>query len=140
MNSIKLEIVIDAPVDIVWDVFNNPEHVVNWNYAADSWHCPNARADFKVGGEFAYEMAARDGSVSFDFGGVFDEITEHEKVIYTLGDGRRVEINFEELDRGTKLIETFETEDTNTQEQQRAGWQAILDNFKKYAEGLIISN
>ena len=83
-------------------------------------------------------MAAKDGSVSFEFAGVYDEIIEYEKVSYTLGDGRSVEINFEKSDKGTKLTETFETEDTNTQEQQRAGWQAILNNFKKYTESLAI--
>lgn len=138
MNHIKLELIVDAPIQLVWDAFNNPIHVVNWNHAADSWHCPNAKADFKVGGNFVYEMAAKDGSLSFEFAGVYDEIIEHEKVSYTLGDGRSVEINFEKSDKGTKLTETFETEDTNTQEQQRAGWQAILNNFKKYTESLAI--
>lgn len=88
----------------------------------------------RVGGKFLSRMEAKDGSVGFDFGGVYDEVKENKQIAYTMDDGRKVEITFSGDGNKTKVVETFETENTNPIELQRDGWQAIMDNFKKYVE------
>lgn len=107
---------------------------MQWCQASDDWHAPRAENDLKTGGKFSTTMAAKDGSFSFDFGGVYDEVTEHKLIKYTMGDGRKVSVVFNAQGNATEVIETFEPESTNPEEMQRGGWQAILDNFKKYTE------
>jgi len=135
-NRITVETIVKAPVDKVWKSWNEPEHIMNWCHASDDWHAPAATNDIRTGGTFSTTMAAKDGSYSFDFGGVYDNVKEHELIQYTMGDGRKVEVIFTREGNDTKVVETFEAESTNPLEMQRSGWQAILDNFKKYTESL----
>ncbi|HEX2845543.1 MAG TPA: SRPBCC family protein [Chitinophagaceae bacterium] len=135
-NRITVEAVVKAPVEKVWKSWNEPEHIMNWCHASDDWHAPAATNDIHTGGTFSTTMAAKDGSYSFDFGGVYDNVKEHELIQYTMGDGRKVEVIFTREGNDTKVVETFEAEGTNPLEMQRSGWQAILDNFKKYTESL----
>ncbi|MEP6583468.1 MAG: SRPBCC family protein [Ginsengibacter sp.] len=133
--SIKIENTISAPVEKVWDYWSKPEHIIHWSNASDDWHTPHAENDFHPGGKFSTRMEAKDGSVGFDFNGVNDVITLHEYIEYTMGDGRKVQVYFKADGDKTNVTEIFEAESTNSIEVQRGGWQAILDNFKKYAEG-----
>lgn len=132
--TIKIKTEIKSDIKYVWDCFTLPEHIVNWNFASADWKCPKAENDLKVGGKFNYRMEAEDGSFGFDFWGIYDEIIPYEKIAYTLGDNRKVEIRFKSEENSVIVEEDFETEDENTVELQRAGWQAILDNFKKHTE------
>ena len=125
---------MQAPKDTVWRLWTTPEDIVRWNNASDEWHTPGAKIDLKAGGEFLYRMEAKDGSFGFDFGGIFNSVVPKESLAYTLGDGRKVEISFTGNGSITKITETFEAENENPIEMQRDGWQAILSNFKKYAE------
>jgi uncharacterized protein YndB with AHSA1/START domain len=118
----------------VWTYWNDPDHIREWNAAADSWHCPYAENDLRVGGRFKYTMAAKDGSMSFDFTGEYTAIDYGQRIAYTLDDGRTVEVIFSFQTDKICVIENFEAEQTNTLELQRSGWQAILDNFKKHVE------
>lgn len=131
---ITVETEIDASIDKVWDYWILPEHIVNWNFASDEWCCPAATNDLKPGGEFVWRMEAKDGSMGFDFTGTYVKIDKEELITYTMTDGRKVEIHFVAEGNKTKLIESFEAEGTNSDELQRAGWQEILNNFKKYVE------
>ncbi len=131
---ITVENVINAPVSKVWEYWSAPEHITKWNSASDDWHTPRAENDLRAGGSFSARMEARDGSMDFDFGGVYDVVTPHEYIEYTLGDDRKVKINFTADGDTTKISESFEAENENSEELQRGGWQAILDNFKKYVE------
>lgn len=132
-KSITIEIIINGQIDQVWEKWTLPQHIIAWNNASEDWYTPSAENDLKVGGSFNYKMAARDGSYSFDFSGIYDEVIFGKKIAYTIGDGRKVVIEFTEIDGFVKVVETFEAEETNSLEMQRAGWQAILDNFKRYA-------
>ena len=125
---------INAPVEKVWQYWTKPEHITQWCAASDDWHTPYAENDFREGGSFKSRMEAKDGSVGFDFGGVNDVITPNEYIEYTIGDGRKVKIHFTPDGNRTKVVESFEAESTNSVEMQQGGWQAILDNFKKYTE------
>ena len=125
---------INAPVKKVWDYWTKPEHITRWNSASEDWHTPSATNDLKVGGSFSCRMEAKDGSMGFDFGGIYDAIRENEYIEYTLGDGRKVKVTFTAVENGTKLSESFDAETTNSRDMQKTGWQSILDNFKKYTE------
>lgn len=135
-NEIKIYVKVNAPIDKVWNLFTKPEHIVNWNSASDDWCCPKALNDLKPGGKFSWRMESRDGSMGFDFEGIYEEILEYEKIKYTLGDKREVEIVFNSEGDSTIISETFEAEEINSPEVQKSGWQAILNNFKKYVESL----
>lgn len=132
--TITIETVVHAPVENVWEYWTEPKHITKWSHASDDWHAPFAENDLRAGGTFVTRMEAKDGSFGFDFGGVYDEVNLNESITYTIGDGRKVKIDFNRQDNNTHIIEYFEAEDTNELEMQKAGWQAILDNFKKYAE------
>ena len=125
---------IDAPVEKVWEFWTKPEHITKWNHASDDWHSPRAQNDLRVGGSFSARMEAKDGSMGFDFGGVYDAVRENEQIAYTMGDGRQVEVHFSKDGNGTRVEETFDAETTNSVELQKSGWQMILDNFKAYSE------
>ncbi|MNM84714.1 hypothetical protein D3C81_968100 [compost metagenome] len=133
-TKVTVQAVIQAPVEKVWSYWTEPEHITKWNQASDDWHAPRAENDLRAGGTFLTRMEAKDGSMGFDFGGVYDEVKTHEFISYTLGDGRRVEITFAAEGQGTKVVETFDAESTHPVEFQQAGWQAIMDNFKMYVE------
>ncbi|MGN6531704.1 MAG: SRPBCC family protein [Ginsengibacter sp.] len=131
---IEIEATVNAPIEKVWDLWTNPKHIVNWSYASADWHTPTAENDLRKGGKFSSRMEAKDGSMGFDFGGIYDEVIQHKYIEYTLGDGRKVKINFNGEGDKTDITESFEAESTNPLEMQKGGWQAILDNFKKYVE------
>ena len=134
MNKITVVANIKAPLKMVWKCWTDPSHVINWNFASNDWHCPSAENTLTVGGEFHYIMAAKDESFSFDFWGKFVHIEEERLIEIMLGDGRKMSLMFESVGDETRVTETFDPEDTNPLELQKAGWQAILDNFKKYTE------
>ncbi len=131
---IKIENTINAPILKVWEAYTEPKHIVNWNFASEDWFCPKAESDFRVGGKYQARMEAKDGSFGFDFEAEFDEIKPEEKLVYTIADGRKVITSFQKENNQTKIITEFEAENQNPVEMQREGWQAILDNFKKYVE------
>jgi uncharacterized protein YndB with AHSA1/START domain len=131
---ITVSVKIDATIERVWNCFTQPEHIVNWNFASDDWHSPYAENDLTVNGLFKYTMAAKDGSFSFDFEGNYTQIETHKTIAYTMGDGRKAILHFTENGNQTEIVELFEPENQNPEEMQQFGWQAILNNFKKYTE------
>ena len=133
-QTITVENTIKAPVEKVWELWTEPKHIMQWNNASEDWHTPHAENDLQAGGKFLSRMEAKDGSFGFDFGGVYDVVVDHEYIEYTIGDGRKVKITFRGNSNETKVVETFEAENTHSSEIQKDGWQAILNNFKKYAE------
>ncbi|WP_295124355.1 SRPBCC family protein [uncultured Chitinophaga sp.] len=135
-NPITVESTVNAPVAKVWEVWSSPEHIMRWNNASPDWHTPFAENDLRTGGKFTSTMAAKDGSMSFDFGGVYSKVELHKEIAYDMSDGRKVKVLFTQDGEGTKVTETFDPEGTNPLEMQQAGWQAILDNFKSYTESL----
>lgn len=133
-NQIIITASINAPISKVWECWTSPEQVMKWNHASEDWHCPEAKNDLTVGGRFCYKMAAKDGSVSFDFEGTYTEVEENEKISYSMDDGRKVSISFKEEGDKTVVTEAFDPETINSLELQKQGWQAILDNFKEHTE------
>lgn len=137
MSKITVETIVNKPIQKVWDSWTLPEHITKWNQASPDWHCPKASNDLRVGGEFSATMAAKDGSASFDFAGIYTKVTPTQELAYRMADNREVEALFEKVDDNTtKVTETFDAEGTHTLEQQREGWQSILDSFKQHTESL----
>ncbi len=133
---ITVKTTVNAPIEKVWESWTQPKHITQWNNASDDWHCPKATNDLKVGGKFNYTMASKEGAMSFDFEGEYTNIKEFSTIEYQIIGGRKVIINFEETENGVVITESFEPEEVNSQEMQKSGWQAILDNFKKHTEQL----
>ncbi|HKG05841.1 MAG TPA: SRPBCC family protein [Pedobacter sp.] len=133
-TKITVDTTVNSPAAGLWELWGNPEHITQWSNASEDWHTPYAENDLRTGGKFKSTMAAKDGSFSFDFEGVYTNVEEHRLIEYEMGDGRNVKVSFVPEGEATKVIETFDAEDTHSIEMQRGGWQAILDNFKKYAE------
>lgn len=133
-DTITIQTTIVAPIDKVWEYWNQPEHIIKWAFASDDWETSSAKNDLRVGGAFSSRMQAKDGSTGFDFEGIYDTVKVNELIEYTMSDGRRVRVEFKEIPEGVLITEAFEAEQKNSAEMQRAGWQAILDNFKKYIE------
>ncbi|MFH6995625.1 SRPBCC family protein [Flavobacterium sp. FlaQc-48] len=131
---ITVQNTIHASIDKVWEFWTLPEHITKWSFASPEWHTPYAENDLREGGKFTSTMAAKDGSMSFDFGGEYTLVEKNKAIEYILGDGRKVEISFTETSDGVEVIESFDPETQNPEEMQRGGWQAILDNFKNYVE------
>ncbi|MBL4934536.1 SRPBCC family protein [Clostridium sp. YIM B02515] len=131
---LTIKTTVNAPIEAVWKYWTEPDHIKKWSNASEDWHTTSAKNDLRVGGIFLNRMEAKDGSFGFDFGGTYDEVELYKVIAYTLGDGRKVKINFTDKESLTEIIETFEAESANSLEMQQSGWQAILDNFKKYAE------
>lgn len=117
--------------EVIWEKLVTPQKVMSWNYASDDWHCPNAKNNLVIGGEFHYEMAAKDGSVSFDFWGTYTEIEAAKRLYFVLGDGRKVRIDIFEKLYGCLIEERFEVEKQNDLNLQRQGWQNILKNLAR---------
>lgn len=134
MELVIVQAIIKAPINKVWDYWTNPTHIVHWNFASADWHCPKATNNLEVSGEFHYLMAAKDGSVSFDFWGTYQAIEINKQIEAILGDGRKMIISFEQNSEGTLITEQFEPETMNAVELQKTGWQLILDNFKSYVD------
>lgn len=135
MNSITIEVIIKAPIAKVWEYWNDPKHITQWAFASDDWEAFGSESDLRVGGKFKTTMSAKDKSASFDFAGIYTSVEEHKLIEYDMNDGRHVKVGFLEVPEGVKIVETFDPEDENPEDVQREGWQAILDNFKKYTEG-----
>lgn len=135
-KTITVTTVVRVQISKVWELWTMPEHISKWNYATDEWHCPKVVNELIPGGKFVWRMEAKDGSMGFDFSGTYTEVIQNSSIAYTLDDERQVKIDFEEQDNETNVTETFEAENMNSIELQRIGWQAILNNFKKYAESI----
>lgn len=134
--NITIETLVHAPINLVWDTWNSPNHVVHWNHASDDWHSPKAENNFVVGGKFVYRMEAKDNSFGFDFSGTYEEIVDKKRVVTRLDDNRLVKTEFYVENDSVRIVETFEAEDQNSIELQREGWSAILNNYKLYTESL----
>lgn len=134
VTKITVAATIAADIKKVWDYYTKPEHITQWNFADESWHCPAAENDLKVGGKMKSRMEAKDGSFGFDFEATYDEVIEHKKITYTIADGRQATTVFEDLGGQTRVTIAFDAESENPADMQQAGWQAILDNFKNYVE------
>ena len=133
LHKITIQATVAADIKKAWDCYTQPAHITNWNFADPSWHCPKAENDMKIGGTYKARMEAKDGSFAFDFEAIYSEITYYKSFSYELG-GRNVTVLFNDLGKQTEVIVTFDPESENPIEMQRAGWQAILNNFKKYTE------
>lgn len=131
---ITVETTVNAPLAKVWNYWTQPQHIMIWNNASPDWHTPKSENDLREGGKFSSTMAAKDGSMSFDFWGTYTKIEALKKIEYTMGDGRKVKISFREEGNGIKIAEDFDAESENSIEMQKAGWQAIMDSFKNYTE------
>lgn len=134
--KITVQVTVKAMMDKAWKVWTTPADIIQWNAASDDWHTTKAENDLKVGGKFSYRMEAKDGSFGFDFGGTYDDIKTNKLIAYTMDDGRTSVISFEPKGNETSIVQTFEAETENTIELQQFGWQAIMNNFKKYAESI----
>lgn len=133
-NKITVSAIVNADLQKVWDNYTNPVHITKWNFADPSWHCPSASNDMREGGKYSARMEAKDGSFGFDFEATYDEIIEGETFTYTIPDGRQATVTFKNTAGQTEVKVTFDPEGQNPVEMQKNGWQAILDNFKNYAE------
>lgn len=135
-DAIKIHTTVNAPREQVWKYWTEPEHIKNWNYASEDWHTPAVENDVRENGKFSWRMEAKDGSSGFDFVGIYTKIKKPENIKYTMDDGRKAELWFKEDGDATLVEETFEAEKENSRELQKNGWQAILNNFKKYVESI----
>ncbi|MCR9163466.1 MAG: SRPBCC family protein [Nannocystaceae bacterium] len=131
---ITIEALVQAPTGRVWRHWTDPKHITQWNFASDDWCCPSAENDLRPGGRYKARMEAKDGSFGFDFEAVYDEVSEHDTLIYTMPDGRTVTTKFEVESGAVRVTTTFDADAEHPIEVQRQGWQAILNNFKRYAE------
>ena len=129
--KISVSVEINAPVGKAWDAYVSPEAINQWNFASDDWQCRDASVDLRVGGSFSSHMEAKDGSFGFDFEGTYTNIVEHQLLEYSFGD-RSARVLFEQVGESSKVTVEFDTEDENSVEMQREGWQAILNNYAKY--------
>jgi uncharacterized protein YndB with AHSA1/START domain len=134
---ITVSAIISAGIKTVWECWTTPAHIVKWNNASNDWHTPRAENDLRVGGKFLSRMESRDGRTGFDFTGVYKAVKPMELIEYEIDDGINVRIAFSAGGKGTTVVESFEAESTHTTEQQQGGWQSILNNFKKYVEGIL---
>ncbi len=131
---ITVDALIKVPIEKVWEFWTEPEHIIIWNAASDDWHTPSATNDLRTGGKFTSRMEAKDGSFGFDFEGIYDEVKPLELITYSMADGRKVQVYFTQDGNNTQIVEKFDPESVNTLDLQKSGWQAILNNFKRYAE------
>lgn len=131
--KINVETTVAAPIEVVWRAYTTPEDIKKWNAASDDWHTTAATVDLRVGGAFSSRMEAKDGSMGFDFAGTYTNIVEHKLIEYSFGD-RVAQVEFTDSPNGVRLRVTFDSESTHSVEQQRDGWQAILDNFTRLVE------
>ena len=131
---ITVQTTIAAPKEKVWAFWTTPAHITQWNFAAETWHCPKAENDLRVGGRFSYRMEAKDGSMGFDYAGIHSAVEEAKSLAFALDDGRTVQVHFSTVKDGTLVMETFEADASQPADMQQQGWQAILENFRKYVE------
>lgn len=133
-TSITVSASMHAPIEKVWKYWTEPDHITKWNFASDDWHSPAATNNPQAGGRFSYRMESKNGEMGFDFDGVYTEVIPYRLMEYRMSDGRRVRVTFEADGNETRVTETFEAETIHSHDMQRAGWQAILDNFKRHVE------
>lgn len=133
-QKITVEVMVNLPIEKVWKIWTTPADIMKWNTASDEWHTPKAENDLRVGGKFLSRMEAKDGSFGFDFIGTYTSVKTNEEIGYTMEDGRTCVTNFSKEGNTTKVVTTFDAETENSIEMQKGGWQAIANNFKKYAE------
>lgn len=134
--TITVKVSINAPVAKVWKVYTMPEHIIKWNNASDDWYTPFSKNDLRVGGKFISRMESIDGKQGFDFEGTYTRVDLYKLIEYTMPNGRKVSVQFEMIDGKTDVKIVFDAEQENSLEKQAEGWQAILNNFKKYTETL----
>lgn len=134
-QTITVETTIAAPVEEVWSAYTSPDDITQWNFANDDWCCPRAEVDLRPGGNQTSRMEAKDGSMGFDFEGTYEEIEPHKSITLVLDDGRKSRTTFADTSGKTHVATTFDAEAQNSTEMQRAGWQAILNNFREHVEG-----
>lgn len=132
--KITIEALVRAPLERVWSTWNTPEDIMQWNAAQDDWHTTSSAVDLREGGTFLSRMEAKDGSMGFDFGGTYTRVVPCEAIEYRMGDDREVQTRFVETPEGVHITTVFDAENVYPAEQQRQGWQAILNNFKRYVE------
>ena len=133
-QKVKVGTVVNAPLGMVWNAWNTPADIKQWNTAQDDWHTTRSTVDLREGGKFVSRMEAKDGSEGFDFEGTYTQIVPNKSIEYRMSDGREVKVEFTERAGGVQVTETFDPESENPAELQRSGWQAILDNFGRYVE------
>ncbi|GDX04035.1 ATPase [Buttiauxella sp. A111] len=131
--KINVETRVDAPVEKVWQAYIDPEAIKQWNTASPDWHTPTAEVDFREGGPFSFRMEAKDGSMGFDFAGVYTQIVPYELIEYQFGE-REARIEFTPAEHGVDVRLEFDPDGQYPVEHQKNGWQAILDNFARYVE------
>jgi len=132
--KITVQTTVNETIEDVWKIWTSPNDIIYWNNASDDWHTTKAKNDLKVGGKFSYRMEAKDGSFGFDFEGIYDIVKTNELIAYTMADGRKSIITFKQQNNAINISQTFEAESENPIELQKNGWQAIMNNFKKYIE------
>lgn len=134
----KLKVQSHARTDLAtaWAVYNTPEHITRWNAASDDWHSPSSRVDLREGGAFCHRMEARDGSMGFDFEGVFTRVVPQERLDYRMADGRQASVRFSAVGNGVDIHVEFDPDRDYPAEFQQDGWQAILERYARYAEGV----
>lgn len=131
--QITVETTVAAPIEEIWRAYTTPEDIKQWNAASADWHTTAATVDLRKGGSFSSRMEAKDGSMGFDFAGTYTNIVTNELIEYSFGD-RSARVEFSDTPEGIRICVTFDSEPTHSIEQQRDGWQAILDNFTRYVE------
>ena len=132
-TKITIEAQVAAPVKKVWDYYNQPQHIIRWNFAHESWQCPSAENDLRPGGKLKSRMEARDGSFGFDFEAIYTDVQPGKEFSYEFG-GRKASVSFSKNGEETEIVICFDPETTHSIELQRSGWQSILNNFKSYTE------
>lgn len=139
-TPITIEATVKAPLKTVWKCWSDPQHIKGWAFASDDWEAPYAENDLRTGGKFMTRMQAKGTTDEFDFNGVYTKVEKHKVIEYDMEKAlneeksRHVKAIFEETPDGVRIIQTFDPETENPVEMQREGWQAILNNFKKYTE------
>lgn len=132
--KMTVETAVKAKLNTVWDTWNNPKDIMQWNAPQNDWHTTSSAVDLREGGKFKARMEAKDGSEGFDFEGVYTRIVPKKQIEYRMSDGREVKVEFIESNGSVIVKETFDTENTYTPEHQRQGWQNIMDNFGRHVE------
>jgi uncharacterized protein YndB with AHSA1/START domain len=135
--KISIETLVAASLSQVWDAWNNPEDIMQWNTAQEDWHTTKSTVDLREGGKFTSRMEAKDGSFGFDFEGTYTRVVPNQFIQFRMSDGREVTIEFEEREGGVHIKETFDAETENAPDMQRKGWQSILDNFRRHVEAKV---
>ncbi|MBC9931801.1 SRPBCC family protein [Chitinophaga qingshengii] len=133
-SKITVQTVVASAAQKAWDHYTQPEHITKWNFASDDWQCPSASNDMRVGGKYSARMEAKDGSFGFDFEAIYEDIVPGKSFTYVMGDGRAAQVSFDGQGQQTAVTVTFDAENENPVEMQKGGWQAILNNYKKYTE------